>query len=181
MTQADTEKANSMSVEEHRKAGPKHVDCWVITASDSRGSKEDLSGALIVDKLTQAGHHVCGRDWVKDEPEAIHHALKAVEGARVIFITGGTGLTQRDITWRVVDNYCDEPLPAFAILFTQLSYQQVGSAAVLSRATAGIKRDKGQLIVALPGSSKACTLAIDEILIPELAHIVGHMDNLNSA
>lgn len=165
-----------MSVEEHRKASPKQIDCWVITASDTRGSKEDLSGDLIVEKLTAAGHSVLGRDWVKDEPEDIREALKAVDDARAIFITGGTGLTKRDITWRVVNDYCDEPLPAFAVLFAQLSYKQVGSAAVLSRTTAGINRDKRQLIVALPGSSKACALAIDEILIPELAHIVSHLD-----
>lgn len=165
-----------MSVEEHRKASPKQIDCWVITASDTRGSKEDLSGDLIVEKLKEAGHPVLGRDWVKDEPADIRKALEAVEGARAIFLTGGTGLTKRDITWRVVEEYCDEPLPAFAILFAQLSYNQVGSAAVLSRATAGINRDKGQLIAALPGSSKACALAVDDILLPELAHIVGHMD-----
>ena len=165
-----------MSVEEHRKVSPKQVDCWVITASDTRGSKEDLSGDLIVEKLKAAGHAVLGRDWVKDEPAEIQKALAAVDSASAIFLTGGTGLTKRDITWRVVDEYCDEPLPAFAMLFAQLSYQQVGSAAVLSRATAGIKRNKGQLIAALPGSSKACALAVDNILIPELAHIVGHMN-----
>ncbi len=165
-----------MSAEEHRKASPKQVDCWIITVSDTRGSKEDLSGDLVSEKLSAAGHVVKGRDWVKDEPDEILRALEAVEGARTIILTGGTGLTERDITWRVVGEYCDEPLPAFAVLFTQLSYAQVGSAAVLSRATAGIKRDKGQLIVALPGSSKACALAVDEILVPELAHIIGHMD-----
>ena len=165
-----------MSVEEHRKASPKQLDCWVITCSDTRGSKEDLSGDLIVERLKEAGHTVLGRDWVKDEPADILKALEAVSDARAIFLTGGTGLTKRDITWRTVEDYCDEPLPAFAFLFAQLSYKQVGSAAVLSRATAGIKRDKGQLIAALPGSSKACALAVDEILIPELAHIVGHMD-----
>ncbi len=165
-----------MSVEEHRKTSPKQVDCWVITASDTRGSKEDISGDMIVEKLETAGHVVKGRSWVKDEPEEIRKALVEVNNANAIFLTGGTGLTRRDITWEVVDAYCDESLPAFAVLFAQLSYQQVGSAAVLSRATAGIKRDRGQLIVALPGSSKACALAADDILIPELAHIVGHLN-----
>ncbi|MBT7951754.1 MAG: molybdenum cofactor biosynthesis protein MoaB [Gammaproteobacteria bacterium] len=164
-----------MSVEEHRKASPKQIDCSIITASDTRGSKEDISGDLIVAKLQAAGHVIKGRSWTKDEPEEIRKALDAVESASAIFITGGTGLTKRDITWNVVENYCDEPLPAFAVLFAQLSYAQVGSAAVLSRATAGIKRNRNQLIVALPGSSKACSLAMDEILIPELGHIVGHL------
>jgi molybdopterin adenylyltransferase len=164
-----------MSVEEHRKESPKIVDCWVITASDTRGSKEDISGDLIVEKLEAVGHVVKGRSWSKDEPEDIRKALEEVEDARAIFLTGGTGLTKRDITWQVVEAYCDEPLPAFAVLFAQLSYMQVGSAAVLSRATAGIKRSRNQLIAALPGSSKACALAMDEILIPELAHIVGHL------
>ena len=113
---------------------------------------------------------------LKDEPEDIHLALNEVKSASAILLTGGTGLTNRDITWAVVEQYCDEPLPAFAVLFTQLSYAQVGSAAVLSRATAGIRRNRNQLIVALPGSSKACTLAMDEILIPELSHIVGHLN-----
>ena len=107
--------------------------------------------------------------------EEIRKALDEVENARAIFLTGGTGLTKRDITWQVVETYCDEPLPAFEVLFTQPSYMQVGSAAVLSRATAGIKRNRGQLIAALPGSSKACALAMDDILIPELAHIAGHL------
>ena len=165
-----------MSVEEHRKASPKQVDCWIITVSDTRGSKEDISGDMIVEKLEAAGHCIKGRNWVKDEPEDIRKALDEVINARAIFLTGGTGLTKRDITWQVVEAYCDEPLPAFTILFTQLSYNQVGSASVLSRATAGIKRNRSQLIVALPGSSKACALAVDDILLPELAHIVGHLD-----
>ncbi len=165
-----------MSVEEHRKSSPKQVECWVITASDTRGSKEDISGDMIVKKLEAAGHLVKGRSWTKDEPEEICKTLDEVVNARAIFLTGGTGLTKRDITWQVVEAYCDEPLPAFAVLFTQLSYNQVGSAAVLSRATAGIKRNRSQFIVALPGSSKACALAVDDILIPELAHIVGHLD-----
>jgi molybdopterin adenylyltransferase len=165
-----------MSVEEHRKASPKQVDCWVITVSDTRGSKEDISGDLIVEKIEAAGHHIKGRSWTKDEPDEIRNALDEVVDARAIFLTGGTGLTKRDITWQVVDAYCDEPLPAFAVLFTQLSYNQVGSAAVLSRATAGIKRNRSQFIAALPGSSKACALAVDDILIPELAHIVGHLN-----
>ncbi len=165
-----------MSVEEHRKASPKQVDCWVITASDTRGSKEDISGDMIVEKLEAAGHSIKGRSWVKDEPEDIRKALEEVNNASAIFLTGGTGLTRRDISWQVVEAYCDEPLPAFAVLFAQLSYEQVGSAAVLSRATAGIKRNRAQLIVALPGSSKACALAVDDILIPELAHITGHLN-----
>jgi molybdenum cofactor biosynthesis protein B len=165
-----------MSVEEHRKESPKQVDCWVITVSDTRGSKEDISGDLIVEKLEASGHIVKGRNWIKDELEEIREALNDVKDARAIFLTGGTGLTRRDITWQVVEAYCDEPLPAFAILFAQLSHAQVGSAAVLSRATAGIRRNRDQLIVALPGSSKACALAMDDILIPELAHIVGHLN-----
>lgn len=165
-----------MSVEQHRKMSPKKIDCWLITASDTRGSKEDISGDLIAEKLSAAGHQVLGRNWVKDEPAELLKALESIKDARVIILTGGTGLTQRDITWKVVNDYCDEPLPAFAMLFTQLSYQQVGTAAILSRATAGIKRNKGQLVVALPGSSKACALAVDDILLPELAHIIGHMD-----
>lgn len=165
-----------MSVEEHRKASPKQVDCWVITVSDTRGSNEDISGDLIVEKLEAAGHVVSGRSWTRDEPEDIRKALDEVETTRAIFLTGGTGLTSRDITWQVVEAYCDEPLPAFAVLFAQLSYEQVGSAAVLSRATAGIKRNRSQLIVALPGSSKACALAVDDILLPELTHIIGHLN-----
>ena len=171
-----TKESRIMSVEEHRRTSPKQVVCWVITVSDTRGSKEDLSGDMIAEKLEAAGHIVKGRSWVKDEPEEIQNALDEVEGTSAIFLSGGTGLTKRDITWQVVEAYCDEPLPAFAVLFTQLSYEQVGSAAVLSRATAGIKRNRNQLIAALPGSSKACALAIDDILIPELTHIVGHLN-----
>lgn len=165
-----------MSVEQHKQESPKQIACWVITASDTRGSKEDLSGDLVVARLQAAGHQVRGRNWVKDEAALLTQAIEAVAGVDAIILTGGTGLTQRDVSWRVVEQYCDEPLPAFAVLFAQLSYQQVGSAAVLSRANAGIRRDKRQLVVALPGSSKACQLAVDDILLPELAHIVGHLN-----
>ena len=164
-----------MSTEQHRAAGPSSVTCRVITVSDTRGIHDDPSGDAIEAILQAAGHEVKGRAWCVDEAAAVRAELNASADCDVIVMTGGTGLTARDITWSTVEAYCDEPLPAFATLFTQLSYAQVGSAALLSRAVAGICRNPQRIIFALPGSSRACTLAVESLIAPELGHLVGHL------
>ena len=164
-----------MGVEAHRAAGAERIRCAVITVSDTRGENDDPSGDLITGRLEAVGHDVVGRLWVRDEPEEILAALKRFENVAAVLLTGGTGTTDRDRTWAVVQEYCDEPLPAFATLFTQLSYAQVGPAAMLSRACAGICRDPNRVVFALPGSKKACELALDELIIPEIGHLIGHL------
>ena len=164
-----------MGAHEHRQQGAKAVHCGVITVSDTWGSEDDPSGDLIIQGLEQAGHTIDSRCWVRDEPDQIREALDNFVNSQAVILTGGTGTTDRDVTWRVVSDYCDEPLPAFAQLFTQLSFAQVGAAAMLSRACAGVCRDPNRVIFALPGSAKACQLAMEELIIPELGHLVGHL------
>lgn len=164
-----------MSTDRHRAEGPRRVDCRVITVSDTRGADDDPSGDAIAGLLVAAGHTLVGRAWCRDDADAIRAELDAATDCAAVVLTGGTGLTARDITWSTVADYCDEPLPAFATLFTQLSYEQVGSAAMLSRAVAGIRRDPGRLIFALPGSARACRLAVEALIAPELGHLAGHL------
>lgn len=164
-----------MSTEQHRAEGPVSVTCRIITVSDTRGTRDDPSGDAIKALLLAAGHELRGRAWCVDDPAAIRDELDIAADCDVTVLTGGTGLTARDVTWRTVADYCDEPLPAFATLFTQLSYTQVGSAALLSRAVAGICRDPQRIIFALPGSSRACQLAVESLIAPELGHLVGHL------
>lgn len=164
-----------MSREGHKSVAPKTLDCRVITVSDTRGSEEDPSGDAISEILQEFGHRVVHRDWVVDDARAITAALDAQTEVPVVVLTGGTGLTARDITWSTVESYCAEPLPAFAMLFAQLSFAQVGPAAVLSRATAGICRNPERVIFALPGSRRGCELAVREIIAPEIGHVVSHL------
>jgi molybdenum cofactor biosynthesis protein B len=142
-----------MGVEQHRHAGRKSVRVKIITVSDTRGSDNDPSGDLISERLVAAGHQILGRQWVPDDRDEI----------------------DRDVTWRVVQDFCDEPLPAFSILFAQLSYAEVGAAAMLSRACAGVCRAPNRIVFALPGSEKACRLALEKLLVPEISHLVGHL------
>jgi molybdenum cofactor biosynthesis protein B len=164
-----------MGVEQHRHTGRKSVRFKIITVSDTRGSDNDPSGDLIAEQLVSAGHQILGRQWVPDEIDDIRAALVQSGEAQAIILTGGTGTTDRDVTWRVVQDFCDEPLPAFSILFAQLSYAEVGAAAMLSRACAGVCRAPNRVVFALPGSKKACRLALEKLLIPEISHLIGHL------
>ena len=166
-----------MSHEHHQTGDRSEINCRVITVSDSRSLSDDPSGDLIAKLLVDAGYSLLDRLLVKDDPGQISTALDDSMDADAVVLTGGTGLTERDITWKVIEQYADEPLPAFATLFTQLSYQQVGAAAVLSRARAGVCRAPNRVIFALPGSSRACELAVKEIIVPQLAHLLKHLSN----
>ncbi len=164
-----------MSVEEHRQTAIGGLQCAVITVSDSRGREDDPSGDLIATTLAEAGHLVASRQCISDDEGPIRAALLAVRPQQLVILTGGTGTTDRDVTWRVVGGYIEEPLPAFAVLFAQLSYQDVGPAAMLSRACAGLLRRPEQVIFALPGSSKACRLALEKLIVPEVGHLFKHL------
>ena len=157
---------------EHRPAtrGPRPVVCAVITVSDTRRGKADQGGALVEQILEQAGHRAT-RAWVKDEPEEIRRAAAAALARRdvdLVILTGGTGISPRDRTPESLDALIEKPLPGFGELFRVFSYEQVGPAAWLSRATAGIAR--GRLVVTLPGSVAAVELALRQLLLPELVH-----------
>jgi len=148
----------------------------VITASDTRTAESDESGRLIKAMLEAAGHEVTYYEIIRDEPariaKAISERLASLDG---IIVNGGTGIAARDSTFEAVQSILDKELPGFGELFRMLSYQEIGSAAFLSRATAGIRA--GKLVVSIPGSPGACRLALEKLLIPELGHIA-HLLNL---
>jgi molybdenum cofactor biosynthesis protein B len=142
----------------------------IVTASDSRTPETDESGRLIKQMLEQAGHSVAYYEVVPDSPERIRQALTdnlaSLDG---LIITGGTGIAPRDTTIEVIRPLLSKELEGFGELFRMLSYQEVGSAAMLSRALAGISH--GRIVVALPGSPAACRLALEKLLLPELGHM----------
>jgi molybdenum cofactor biosynthesis protein B len=161
-----------MSVNEHKAQAPHSVGCFVITVSDTRTDDTDTGGRAIVDLLRAAGHTVAGRTIVKDDPELVRGTIErqlANPQVQVIITTGGTGITSRDSTYEVVDGLLQKTLDGFGELFRMLSYEQIGSAAFMSRATAGLVA--GRIIVSLPGSEAAVRLAMDRLLIPELGHL----------
>ena len=144
----------------------------IVTVSDTRRGADDTSGALAEAVLTRAGAEVT-RAWVKDDLTAIRRALRAALARRavdVVVLTGGTGLAPRDVTPEAVEPLLDRALPGFGERFRALSSREVGSAAWLSRAGAGVAR--GRLVIYLPGSSGAVRQALEELLIPELTHAV---------
>lgn len=149
------------------------ASCGVITASDTRTPADDVSGDLAQHLLEKAGHSVVVREIVRDEPEAIRAAVGALPGraVRVAVLTGGTGIAPRDRTYEAVTAIIERELPGFGELFRSLSYDEIGSAAMLSRATAGIA---GRLfIVSLPGSPDAVRLGLERLVLPELGHVLG--------
>jgi len=158
---------------QHRQQAPKSVGCFVVCCSDSRSAKEDLSGQHIQQLLHEAGHEVCGYALVADEPIHIQQALEsalAMPAVRVLLVTGGTGIGRRDATVQVVEPMLEKPLPGFGELFRMLSYEQIKSAAMLSRAMAG--SIGGKFVFAMPGSKAAVDLAMRGLILPELGHIV---------
>lgn len=162
-----------MSQQEHKAEAPTAVSCFVLTVSDTRTEATDASGRAIAELLSAAGHRVCGRAIVRDEPREVA-CIVGEQIARgevdAIITTGGTGLTSRDSTFEAIDALLEKRLDGFGELFRFLSYQEIGPAAMLSRAVAGAAR--GTFIAALPGSEAAVRLALTRLLIPELPHIV---------
>ena len=147
--------------------------CAVITLSDTRTPDTDTSGQTIQRLLTEAGHTPAQYHLIKDDPAQLTpllDALLADADVDAILTNGGTGVSRRDQTVDVIARLIDQPLPGFGELFRMLSWQQIGSGALLSRATAGIAR--GKPIFALPGSTKAVDLAMTQLILPELRHIL---------
>ena len=162
-----------MSSITHRAAAPAAVRCFVITVSDTRTEATDSSGRAIVQLLTDAGHVVAGRRILRDEPGEVAALVREVAAAGqvdVIITTGGTGITRRDSTFEAIDALLDKRLPGFGELFRVLSFQEIGAAAMLSRACAGTHA--GRIVISLPGSENAVRLAMTRLLIPELGHLV---------
>lgn len=159
---------------EHKSYAPESVRCVVITVSDSRTPETDTSGQAIQEQLGNAGHEVAAYHLVKDEPAQIGALIERYTWnpeVQAIIITGGTGLSPRDSTFETVRQLLDKELPGFGELFRMLSYHEIGSAAMLSRAVAGISRHT--VVFSLPGSRNAVQLAMEKLIVPELAHMVG--------
>jgi len=148
----------------------------VITCSDTRTPETDTSGALIMNTLRGQGHTIASYHIVKDEPSVIRKLIK--KGAKdrhvqVIIVNGGTGISRRDSTFEAIDALLEKRLDGFGEIFRYLSYQDIGSAAIMSRATAGLY--KGTIVISIPGSEKAALLAMDKLILNELGHMVHEM------
>jgi molybdenum cofactor biosynthesis protein B len=158
---------------DHKATSPASVTCFVLTISDTRTDQNDTSGQAIAQLLEVNGHRVAGRGIVRDDPKTIRDTLVAQlgnPGAQIIITTGGTGITSRDSTYEVVSGLLDKRLDGFGELFRVVSYQEIGPAAMLSRACAGTA--DGKLIISLPGSEHAVRLAMTKLILPELGHLV---------
>jgi molybdenum cofactor biosynthesis protein B len=158
--------------EQHKHDAPRSVRVYVLTASDSRSEAEDESGAYLRRAAAAAGHEVVGHRVVKDDPAEIRTALDeaAAAGADAILVNGGTGIAARDRTYEAVAGLLEKRLDGFGELFRMLSFQEIGSAAMLSRAVAGAWR--GRAIFSVPGSPAAVRLAWERLVGPELGHVV---------
>jgi molybdenum cofactor biosynthesis protein B len=160
------------SIAEHKAAAPKSIRCFVLTVSDTRTEATDTGGRAIADLLAAAGHAVVGRAIVKDDADEVRRTIaRELSGdAQAIITTGGTGITSRDSTYEAIDALLEKRLDGFGELFRMLSYEQIGAAAMMSRACAGLA--SGRIVIALPGSEAAVRLAMDKLVIPELGHLV---------
>lgn len=158
---------------EHKEKARKSVSCFVVTVSDTRDESTDQSGQLIKNLLAENGHKLAGYKIVKDEAAQIEALLKEAlsrEELDAIIVNGGTGISPRDVTYEVVSRLLEKKLNGFGEIFRFLSYQDIGSAAIMSRAVAGTA--KGKALISLPGSRGAVELAMRRLILPELGHMV---------
>ncbi|AUC62129.1 molybdenum cofactor biosynthesis protein MoaB [Cyanobacterium sp. HL-69] len=149
------------------------VNCAVITISDTRTVDTDKSGQIIKNKLTKNSHNISYYDIIKDNSDQIKLSINDLskrETIDILILSGGTGISPRDNTFDVVDGLLDKEIPGFGEIFRYLSYQEIGSRAMISRAIAGIYNNK--IIFSLPGSSNAVTLAMEKLILPELNHLI---------
>ncbi|MEM2897050.1 MAG: molybdenum cofactor biosynthesis protein B [Candidatus Bathyarchaeia archaeon] len=167
----------------HKAIAPSKVNVAVITCSSSRyrvkketGKLEDPSGDLIVNALNEVGHRILDRKLVPDDERILRNTLDKVlmnNDLDAVVITGGTGISKKDLTIEVVERIVEKDLPGFGELFRKMSYEKIGSAAILTRAFAGIA--KGKAIFCIPGSPNAVEMALKELIVPEISHIVKHI------
>lgn len=156
------------------------VNCAVITVSDTRTQETDKSGKIIKQLIIDAGHQVIDYTILKDEPEQIRAQMETWgkrQDLDAVILNGGTGIAPRDTTYDAIASLLEKSLPGFGELFRYLSYQEIGSRAIASRAIAGIYQ--GKLVFSLPGSSNAVKLAISQLILPELVHLVTQLKMAN--
>ena len=162
-----------MGYQEHKHLAPESVSCAVIIISGTRTEQSDESGKLIMQLLKEGGHQVVSYSILKNDAAAITGKLTellAEEKAQVIITSGGTGASRQDITIETVTPILEKKLDGFGELFRFLSYQEIGTGSILSRALAGVAR--GRVVICLPGSVGAVRLAVEKIILPEIGHLV---------
>lgn len=165
--------ATSTSTQQHREIAAEQgpVSVAIVTVSDSRTPETDTNAAFLREQLEDDGNSIAAYQIIKDEPEQVSDVLDkmADTDAQIIIFNGGTGIAPRDTTYDVLDRKLEKTLPGFGELFRMFSYDQVGAAAMLSRATAGVYR--GKVIISTPGSNAAVRLAWEKLIGPELEHL----------
>jgi len=162
-----------LGYQEHKREAPQSVGCAVLTISDTRTEQDDESGELIKQKLSESGHRVMAYALLKNEAESLQkkvHELLTRQEIQVIITCGGTGLGSRDVSVETISSILEKKLDGFGELFRSLSYQEIGTASIMSRAMAGVAG--GRVIICLPGSLGAARLAMDKIILPEIGHMV---------
>jgi molybdenum cofactor biosynthesis protein B len=163
----------SESVHRHRESAPEHVRLAVLTISDTRTPENDTGGDAIEELMRGAGHEIVERRIVRDDAARIRTEivnLLARPDADAVITTGGTGISARDTTYEVVDRMIEKKLDGFGEIFRALSFEEIGAAAILSRAVAGTVGTK--LVACLPGSRNAVRLAVEKLLVPEISHVI---------
>ena len=173
-----TETHESESTQSHKRSAPKCLMVGILTVSDTRTLESDEGGRLIEQYLVSAGHSVKERMIVRDERELISQSARQLlflDGVHALLVTGGTGLSARDQKTEGIETLYDAVIPGYGELFRMLSFQEIGSSAMLSRASAG--RHGKQIIITMPGSPAGVRLAMERLILPELAHLVHHAGN----
>ncbi|MDA1051195.1 MAG: MogA/MoaB family molybdenum cofactor biosynthesis protein [Planctomycetota bacterium] len=163
----------STTPDEHKADAPVQIRCAVITVSDTRTVETDTGGAEVVRLLTESGHVIVEREIVPDEPGRMRPLLESYRDNNrvdVVLMTGGTGISSRDQTYETVTALITKPLPGYGELFRMLSHQEIGAAAMLSRATGGLMHRT--VLLTMPGSRAAVRLAMQRVILPELSHLV---------
>ena len=164
---------NLHSSKDHKKIASKQgaVKLAIVTVSDSRTAENDTNGQYLQEQIASLGHETAAYRLIKDEPDQVVAALEelAAGEAQLLLFNGGTGISPRDTTYDVLSKALEKTLPGFGELFRMLSYEQVGAAAMLSRAVAGVY--KGKVIISTPGSPAAVRLAWEKLIVPEIQHL----------
>lgn len=162
-----------MGAEEHReKAGHGPITLAIVTVSDTRTPETDTNKQYLEARMNELGHKVAAYRLIKDEPDqvaAVMDELAEMAEVQIVLFNGGTGIAPRDTTYDAISRKLEKTLPGFGELFRMISYQDIGAAAMLSRATAGVY--KQTLIVSMPGSSNAVKTAVEKLIIPEINHL----------
>lgn len=163
----------SQSVEQHKANAPSQLGCAVVTVSDTRTMETDTGGQALCDGMTAGGHNIVERLIISDEPAPMRPLIIALanrDDVDAILLTGGTGISHRDQTYETISGILTKQLPGYGELFRWLSYDEIGSATILSRAVGGLLGTT--VVLTMPGSPKAVQLAVKKIILPELPHLV---------